>query len=558
MKKKSIFRKAFRILLWLISICLLFCIILHLSFVFYLNDRICHDLEKEFSIQTRGEYVLDIKKLETNVFDQSVYITQLKVEPVAGVLPEKPKFFISSKEIVLEDFNLVTFISGRNMRFYSLELDEPKVTVFRNAVDADADTEDTVAIAGGRFSVYKLLKTHINALSVNNISVHNAMIKVYADDKDSLLLVNSSENELYIKGLHIDEESEKAGRLYLADKTDVAIHRFSYTTRDSLYTIKVARVQASYSGSSVQMDSVEVLPNYSRKQFARMKQEQTDRLKLSVAKVYFNRMDVKLFFEKNWFIAGELQISDVNLEAYRDKNDFRKTTYPRSIQSLIKSIPVYIRIDTMKVKRSTCVYEEVAVDGTEPGKISFNHMEAVITGLTNRYKNMDKQGSLVVRASCALLNSGRLHVTYKFPYEAEGMVFDCSGRLSKMPFADLNKVIEPIAQVSILEGEIDSMIFNFHAGEDRSSGTMKMAYHGLKVRILDKTQKDGKRQFLSFLAHQLIIKEENPTRNQPIRITPISYIRDKDRFIFNYSLKSLLSGVKLAIGLPDRGKRKKA
>jgi len=555
MQKTKRPKKGLFILIGILVFFVLGFVALHLSFVLYFDKKIKSDLQKEFFAQTGGTYELQIETLRTDLFVQSVFLSGFRIFPVKGVRPLTSKFFISATKINLEDFNLYSFLTQKDLRFYKLELTNPKVLVFRNNVDAKM--EDT-SVHVAKFSIYQLIKKHVSALSVSRIKVSNAEIRIYADDKDSLLLLKSKDNQLLISDLRIDAEAERLGRLFLAEKTDLVIHKFSYTTKDSLYTVKVSRLFASYTDSTVFMDSVMLNPNYSKTTFAEHAGQQTDRIKLFAMKIEFNRMDVKQFFEKNWFIAKELKISGFNLEAYRDKNDFRKSHQPLSIQALINHIPVYVKLDSICVIDAHCRYEELAVDGAEPGKIFFHHVDAVMTGLSNRHENMLSQGYLLVNASCKLMNKGQLHVRYRFPYNTDNMVFDCSGQLYGMPFTELNKVLEPIAKVSAVQGEIDSMVFSFHAGEIASDGWMRLIYHDLRVQILK--ARGGKpiavEHFLSFLAHSFIIKENNPTRNQPVRMAKIHYVRDTDRFIFNYSLKSLLSGIKSAIGLPERNKKK--
>ncbi len=550
-------KKWLRAFIWLISLFVLLIVGVHLLFITYFDKEVKSELCKEFSIQSKGEYELQIDELRTNIFKQSVFIKGFKVTPIKGLRPDATKIYISADVIKLEDFGLKPFIFSNSLKFQNLELVNPKLTVFRNNVDHQPDVKDT---SKDKFSIYKLLKPHVSSFNIKNILVSNAEIRLYTNEKDSLLLLHSSQNSLKIFDLNINEESEKLGRLFLAEKTDVTIRNFSYTTKNKLYNIKVAKVFASYSSSEVIMDSVQLIPLYSRKQFAAMAGEQTDRLELTVSKVEFKEMDVKLFFEKNWFIARQLNISDAYLGSYRDKNDTRKPAIPQSIQSLIGDIPVNINIDSITVKNALCVYEEVADESTVPGKISFTNIDAVVIGFVNRQSGNKSNRDMILNLKCRLMDKAKLQVSYRFPFNTTGMVFDCSGHLSRMPFKEINNVIQPLAKVSFLDGEIDSMIFSFHAGDIASDGIMKMVYHGMKVQIINKN--DGKRHlsgnFLSFLANKFILKEDNPTKNNPIRVTNIHYQRDRERFIFNYTLKSILSGMKETIGIPDRLKSKKS
>ncbi len=548
------YRKTVKVIVWLLLSVLFIGIAIQLSIIFYFNARVKSDIQAEFRRQTGNTYMLEMKAFRLNLFTRSVQIRDILIRPQEQSGDDDAKYYISAASLSFENFSLMPFFTSRALDFNRLELSEPSVTIFRNNVDAERDTNENRQV----FSTYKLLQEHIHSLKVNRIRIRNARIRIYDDEKDSLLLLDSRDNELDISDLRIDKESDRLGRLFLAARTDLVIKNCSFTTPDSLYTIRVARVRASYTGSRVSMDSVSLSPNYPPKRFALKAREQTDRMDISVEKIEFSHMDVKLFFEKNWFIAQRLDITGFTLDAYRDKNIPRRPVRQPSIQSLIRRIPVYIKVDSIEVKQGTCVYREVPEGSAVAGRIIFHHISGMLTGFTNR-PSMIRPDILRLNASCRLMEHGKLRVYYGFPLNADNTVFDCSGLLYGMPFTELNRVLEPIAKVSALEGEIDSMSFRFHANEQKATGKMKLLYHGLKIQILKK--KDFKpaqvEYFLSFMAHSLFIKEQNPTGNQPPRVTTIDYVRDPERFIFNYTLKALLSGIKPALGLPDRQRTRK-
>ncbi len=506
----------------------------------------CH----EFAIQTKGDFEMTIEKWQTDIFNQSIFITDLNIKSVKDKSPEKAKYYLSSAKINFIDFNIFSFIFSRALSFEKLELIGPKVTIFRNKIDSETDKPTQQK---GKFSIYKLLKPYINALSIDNIEINNAAIKIYVDDKDSFLILNNSKNKQKITGLHIDKETDQNGRLFLAKKTEISIHDILFTTPDKLYTIKVGRLLTSYTDSSVIMDSVKLIPNYSKLKFGKAAGEQTDRISIAVDNIKFSRIDVKLFFEKNWFVARQLKVSELVLDVYRDKNDIRRPKTLPSIQELISKIPIYIKIDTVLLSHAICIYQEVAIDAQEPGKIFFNNLDATITGFKNRDDSIHPKNDLVIKVNCLLMGQGKLNLEYRFPYHTKGTNFTCEGHLQAMSFLEINKVFQPITNMQITSGELDYMLFSFQASEYASEGKMKLVYKGLQVQLLkDRNLKHNPaKKLLSFLANTLIIIDENPKKNHPIRVTRIHYRRNPERFIFNYTLKSLLSGIKTAIGLPD-------
>jgi hypothetical protein len=256
-------------------------------------------------------------------------------------------------------------------------------------------------------------------------------------------------------------------------------------------------------------------------------------------------MWVKMLFENNRFIARSLTVYDLSILAYRDKNIPRNKRSGKSVQQLIRSIPVSTAIDTIRLKNAKITYQEVPEGSKKAGELFFNGIHGTITGLNNFHSS-----ALEVKAFCKIMNQGNFRVQYHFPLNTDKMVFDCVGRLDDFPLKTLNPILENNARVLVKDGITDSLIFSFHADEKAASGKMKFVYHSLKIELLSKNMKSGIIQDLfSMLAHKFFLKENNPSGKKPVRITQIHYTRDPSRFFLNYSWKSLLSGIKPAIGL---------
>ncbi|KAF0201342.1 MAG: hypothetical protein FD170_2801 [Bacteroidetes bacterium] len=550
MTKKTVLRVA----LYAVLIIAVIVVGLQLSFSFYFNKKIKTDLQKEVVSQSQGEYQLKIENLSTNIFNQSIYLTDFLLEPVNIIDSTSPKYYASASKISLVNFKLFAFLLRKELIISGMELEDPSGNIFRNSATDTSESKESKR----KFSIYSLISKHIHSLQIKDIKISNADIMIYDDFGDSIPSINSKENELKISNLRIDKSAEEAGRLFLADTVNLVINKFAYNTSDGLYSIHVKQLSASYSDSTLMLDSCELIPNYSKIEFAGKAGKQTDRLNISAESLNFSSMDVKQFFERNWFIARTLNIDTLFISAFRDKNDHRIPVLSKSVQQLLKGIPFYTIIDSINVNDAEIFYEEIAEGSSAPGKVSFNALDATITGFTSDSTLFSEYNVLQLNATCRFMNKGKLKAQYSFPLNTDKMVFDCSGELVDMPLPEINLILEPGENISIKDGFVESMKFSFHANENASQGEMEMRYHHLKIELLNK--KDGEaglvQDVLSFLAHQFVIKEENPSPGKAVRITKISYPRDPTRFIFNYSWKSLLSGIKPTIGLPEKSKKR--
>ncbi|MEO8147443.1 MAG: hypothetical protein ABI723_07390 [Bacteroidia bacterium] len=520
----------------------------------YLNSKIKSDIEDEVIKQSDGNYHLSIKKVKVNLFTRSIIITGIQL------IPDKekrdlfePVYYLSATELNFSGFDLIPLIKNRELMIDKMKLSNLAAGIYRAEKFRNSDENKSTK----QITLYGLIKKQLQLLSIKTIEISNADIKIYDHVTDTKPSLNSNDNNITVIDFKIDKTADEHKRFFLARKFEVIINNFSYITNDSLYALQVEKVTASYTDSLLCLDEVKLIPNYSKNQFGDAAGKQTDRLKISVSKTCFNQIDVKLFFERGWMVAKLLELDSVSINAYRDKNDERSKKRVKSVQQMIKAIPFFIAIDTLKLNNGNVFYEELSKGSTKSGKIFLHILNADISGLNNDSMMNEHEGKLILKATALIMGKGKLEAQYTFPLNTDKTIFDCSGRLSRFQLKELNGITENSANVSIKNGEIESMTFSFHANDVFAKGKMKLIYHDLKIEVLNKDhEKTGLLEKVeTALAHALIIKENNPSGKEPIREAEIFYSRDPNRFIFNYSIKSLLSGIKSTLGLKVNSKK---
>lgn len=397
----------------------------------------------------------------------------------------------------------------------------------------------------------------MNSLLIKRIRITNAELNIHTGWGENKVTIISKDNEINVLNLNVDSTIDHTGRVFKADKLDVSLYKFEYTTADSLYSFKVRRVYASYGSGILSMDSISFSPNFSKSEFSRRLGHQTDRLDISAGSLVFYNADIKAFFESSAFISNNASVSNLNIEAYRDRNFAKNPNKKKSptIQELVKRIPIYVAVDSLNILDANVTYQEVSTGDTKPGTVTFNHMNGTLTGLTNDNRNIPGHKTLKLEAGGKLMDQGRFFATYSFPMEeGEGPEFICTGRLYHMQLEAINRMLATNTNIAVRDGVVDSMMFSFRAYHDMAKGIMKFAYHDLQVQILkddNVMQRIKMPEVISFVANNLVLKGDNPTGHKPLRVTDIS-CQNPDKFIFNYTWQSLLSGIKPAVGVPEK------
>jgi hypothetical protein len=513
----------------------------------YLNKVVKVRLEKEFGKQTNGEYSLAIKSMGISIPRGSIVFRGLAIEPVN--VPERDAAYtVTSSDIRFTGLNVLRFIAGKKIVVNSIELSDPSLMVVQGTSGMEQHTDTTAA-----FSLYNLIKEFAKSVNVKKLEVANSNVKLFSNRLDTIPSLSSNDNYFKIVNLYVGPSTDKISGLFTADSISLVMNRFDYTTGDSLYTFNVKRMEASYGDSTLTIDSIKVIPNYNKRRFAEIAGKQTDRFDVTAANVFFRKIDLRRFFEQHDLICPSLDITAFNMVAFRDRNDNREFNIPESLQQLLHDAPVYLRLDTIRLNKSFIAYEEIAPGKKEAGRLTFNDINANFTGLTNDSMLISMDRNLYFSAECNLMDKGKLVASYVFPLKVKEMVFECNGFLTEMPMSALNGMLGPSAGVVLNQGVIDTMDFNFTAGEKSSKGKMKLIYHDLKLEMPESGDKNVKLKdkISMFVANNLIIKESNPQKNKAPRIADMYYERNKQRFLFHYTWQTIFSGIKETVGMPD-------
>jgi hypothetical protein len=330
----------------------------------------------------------------------------------------------------------------------------------------------------------------------------------------------------------------------------IVINNFRYLSPNGLYTLIVPSLRLSQDSLQLTADSISFLPNYDAAEFFRKSGTQTDRMMI-YAGLKVRKVNICECIRQTTLVAEMLDIDKLAVFAYRNKNYPRDGKKKLSVQQLIKEVPFPLNIDTIRIGHATVEYKELPKDGDQAGELHFGPLQAVIMGVSNDTTIDDHK--IIMSSTATLEKQGELRARFVFPMNTNEMRFYCSGSSGKIPFSAINQFVEAVTPGSIKNGQVDSMQFEFYADENKAKGTIQFAYSDLKVELRNKDdEKTLKGDVAAFLAHLLVLRENNPGKNGEFRITEINYNREPDRFIFNYSWKALLSGILPATGVGEK------
>jgi len=242
------------------------------------------------------------------------------------------------------------------------------------------------------------------------------------------------------------------------------------------------------------------------------------------------------------------------LKIYSDKNkppctDCLKTYH---YEDLIAS-DLMIDIDSIAIKNSEIVLEELGEGKTKAGKLDWSNVYASIYNLTNNKIKAKSHPNTVADIQAVFVDDGKVKLHFEFPNFNKNADYRFNGSLDRVKLKEINSFLVFSKQFRIKQGEVNSFAFNGRGNLVASSGEMELRYNSLELQLLKRDRTP--RKFLSKVANALFNKEKNPNKDNKLRKGRMYSEREKNKSFIGNWWKTIQSGIKSTmlpnILLPD-------
>ncbi len=293
------------------------------------------------------------------------------------------------------------------------------------------------------------------------------------------------------------------------------------------------------------IDSFSYWPTADRDAYVASKPFQTDYIHLQTGRIDFHRPDLRALLHDSIVHIPSVRVHEPAISVYRDKRPPREPNVIRPLPvNQIRQIPFRLQLDSVQVIDGQVQYEELSEKTNKSGIIPITHLNALLAHVKSF--GIEHQDSLKLQAHATLFDSIDVNMRLQESYTDSLAAFLMTTRIGRANLLLLNPAVEPLASVRIRSGYLDTLTMRAIGREYLSYGEMKMEYQRLNVEFLNKGD-EQKKNFLTkaitFIANSFVIKSRNRGK------TGIVYFeRLRDRSIFNYMIKMILSGAGSSIG----------
>ncbi len=402
-------------------------------------------------------------------------------------------------------------------------------------------------------------KTKPPAISRLNIRIGKVLvdkINVALEDSATSKAFSIREGILKVFDIRIEKSDTMQGNFR---QFDFEAQELLSVSADSMYTYKAGGINYSDSLNRLSLNSLTIQPNYKDYDFTARRKLETDRVETEFSNVCLYDFAAEDYFKSGKLASSYIEIGKMELTVFRDKRKDDNHKKKPSFQELIYNYSGVLRIDSIGLKSGNITYTEHAEKANEPGKISFDDLNARIYNITNDTIYKTKDASVEMKAEALVMGKGKLNIVLKAKLFDNQNTFTANGSLSGMEVKEFNPMLEKNAFLFATSGKLEKLNFSFTANNNKATGQLTMLYDGLDLAVKNKRTDDTtsiKERIISIIANKKVLNS-NPLPGEDVRIGTIDFERNPEKFLFSYCFKSILSGIKSSILKNPKEKKEK-
>ena len=400
--------------------------------------------------------------------------------------------------------------------------------------------------------------TLLRSFNIDEIDIEDISINLFNKNNDQKSLI-IPDLWLNAQGISYDPGSDSdPDRIFYSDYLRVKVRNFNYLLPDKLSKIAVGQLYLDSRDSLLKANDLEIIPVVSKYEYGEAKGYQSTWLKLKNDSIIARKVDFLKIINDKTISAEAIDVHRLDFSIFRDKRipfpEWQRKPLP---QVTLGDMDYMIDIDTTYLSNSYVNYQEFDAKANAPGEIFFDSLNATVLNITNDQKKIRTQPHIRVHADAIVYGQGKINANFMFDMQKPENIHTYGIQVDAFDITEFNRILVPNAAAQVKSGQNQKIILSVKANEDYSYGEMKFYYNDLKIQLLNReteTIKGIGPVLGSFFANTFFIRTNNP-KNFVLRKGDIFFERDKKRAIFNYWVKSFLSGVVSSVGAVNNKKK---
>lgn len=379
-------------------------------------------------------------------------------------------------------------------------------------------------------------------VKIGNFILNNGAIYEYETDgeKSNLHVTNGISFET--GAIAIDLTSDTANTHLSRRNLTANIVGIQYTFQNKENQLRLDTLYINTTKRFIRTTGLQLIPQLPQSDYAELSQNHSDWTKIQTSTTIWTGIDFTAFMKERSIVIDTITIQHAEISSYKNRQIAQSQREKQLLNQTLRHLPIALDIRCLQFGPLDVVYQELTPEGVQPGKLTVTNLTGECLGLSNR--PAQNQSFLTIRSTGKLMGLANLQTTINFSLQDTSEQFTVNGQLGSLAMNQLNRLTEPLANLSIQNGRIDTLIFNITGNKHSSAVDLKLLYNGLEIELIkDHDGQIRQRRLLSEAINDWVVYSSNPQYGTT-RIGTGTALRDPYKSQFNYLWKSLWPGLK--------------
>ncbi|SDE85499.1 hypothetical protein SAMN05421636_10860 [Pricia antarctica] len=414
--------------------------------------------------------------------------------------------------ISLEGLGYWDFLLFNKINARQLLLEHPQVRYYpyRLLTEKNAEPEGVVKLR--------------RAIAIGKLSVEEGRLDLLQQDKDSIALS--------IKNVNFFVANARTGSELITKKIPVEYGNYELTA-DSLYVNlgsyeKLDVTTLLWNQDQAKVTGLQLHSKYDKEELSQHLTTERDHINLKIPEMDLD--SIRFGFEKDTFFIRTATgtIRKPNLEMYRDKLIADDNTTKKLYSRMMRELPIHIDVPKFEILDGKIRYSERVADVTDPGKLSFDKVNATLSNISNIYPS---GGKTSIKAKTQFMGDADMTLDWSFDVNRTNDAFLAAGTVTNFNTTSINPFLVSNLRAKA-SGTIDQLYFTVSGNAVSSAGDMRMKYDDFRFQVLKKDRSEINK-FLTVVGN-LFVNSGSNTNAEGFRYGSIDAERDPTKSFFNY------------------------
>lgn len=375
---------------------------------------------------------------------------------------------------------------------------------------------------------------------INELHLQNPNSMAIGRSKSRIMLAEGS-----IGNLQISSSYKENFEQMVKDNISAWLRTATGQYTDSNVTLKWYNAEYNSLKKTLGLDSFSYRPSRPLDSVIANTPYQTDYITFNSGAVKLSGFNLENYKRDGGIIASDIDVDKPFITIYRDRlPPFQHGKIKPLPVEMIRRIPFPVAVQRVGVNGGYLTYTERNEKTRAEGTIVLSKINGGLFNIRNH--DISDNDSLLLALNGYFMDSALINLRVKESYADTLNGFLMTMKVKPTSLNFLNPVLQPLANVKIESGSIDSFHMRAVGKEYLAIGNMKMYYHDLRIKIVKGDS--GRSTFLtraaSFLVNAFVIRKNNKGK------TGLVYFkRLRDRSFFNYIVKMSFSGIATSVGI---------